>query len=180
MTAVLRTLSNSLLTGRAGRLRLLQITQAQKNPELFRDFQPTPKLRGPLFLHKGISNGTGEVRTWAHLLCFTWQHTQVRALQVCTPAIVPGPTEPWQNPSYCFYCEYWESEVQEKWSGLFQSNNAGNLCVGRVWKPWSPSCAFLHAVNPHPNQSDTPWADAGCTELLHGRHQLWSRQKKAF
>lgn len=63
MTAVLRTLSRSLLTGRAGRLRHLQITPAQKKPELFHDFQPTPEFRGLLFLYKGISNGTGEVRT---------------------------------------------------------------------------------------------------------------------
>lgn len=63
ITAVLRTLSSSLLTGRAGRLRLPQITPAQKNPELFRDFQPTPGLRGLLFLYKGIISGTGEVRT---------------------------------------------------------------------------------------------------------------------
>lgn len=63
MTAVLRTLSSSLLTGRVGRLRLLQITPAQRNPELFWDFQPTPELRGLFFLYKGISSGTGEVRT---------------------------------------------------------------------------------------------------------------------
>lgn len=56
-----------------------------------------------------------------------------------------------------------------------QSNNVGNLCVGRVWEPWSPCCAFFRAVNPHPNQGGTPWADTGCTELLHRGHQLWSR-----
>lgn len=38
MTAVLRTLSSSLPMGGTGRPRFLQITPAQKNPELFRDF----------------------------------------------------------------------------------------------------------------------------------------------
>lgn len=137
MTAVLRTLSSSHLTGRAGRLRLLHITPAQKNPELFHDFQPTPELRGLLFLYKGISNGTGEDRTWTHLLCFTWQHTQARALLVCTPAIVAGPTEIRQNLSQHFHYEYWEREVQEKRAAGSQSNNAGNMCVGsqRALKP---------------------------------------------